>query len=113
MRAEVRFRGGAEGDVGHGGSWVGVDGVLAEVAARRRAVLDRPWSWLRQVHGTDVGIVERPGEGGGQVGEALVAPRPGPALAILTADCAPIALVAGNGMYAAVHAGWRGLLSGA
>src|SRR4051794_23819992 len=109
---EVRFTGRAEGDLGHGGSWVEVDGVLPEVAARRRAVLDRPWSWLRQVHGTDVVIVERPGDGAGQVGDALVATRPGPALAILTADCAPVALVAGNGLYAAVHAGWRGLVGG-
>ena len=37
---------------------------------------------------------------------------PGPALAILTADCAPVALAADDGLYGAVHAGWRGLLAG-
>jgi YfiH family protein len=110
--ALVRFTGRAEGDLGHAGAWVEVDGVLPEVAARRRAVLDRPWSWVRQVHGDGVVVVARPGDGAGAVGDALVAVKPGPALAVLTADCAPVALAADNGMYAAVHAGWRGLSAG-
>jgi YfiH family protein len=110
--ARVRFTGRAEGDLGHSGAWVAVDEVDPGVASRRRAVLDVPWSWLRQVHGDTVVAVARPGEGAGTVGDALVATRPGPALAVLTADCAPVALVADNGMYAAVHAGWRGLVAG-
>ena len=110
--ARVRFTGRAEGDLGHAGSWVEVDGVLPEVAARRKDVLDRPWSWVRQVHGATVVMVNEPGGGAGEVGDALVATRPGPALAILTADCAPIALVGDNGLYGAVHAGWKGLLGG-
>jgi YfiH family protein len=110
--AQVRFTGRAEGDLGHAGAWVEVDQVSPAVAARRRAVLDRPWSWVRQVHGDAVVVVEHEGEGAGAVGDALVAVAPGPVLAILTADCAPVALVGDNGMYAAVHAGWRGLLAG-
>jgi YfiH family protein len=108
----VRFTGRAEGDLGHAGAWVEVDEVLPEVASRRRTVLDRPWSWVRQVHGDTVVRVDTPGGGAGQVGDALVAAERGPALAILTADCAPIALAADNGLYGAVHAGWRGLLAG-
>jgi YfiH family protein len=108
----VRFTGRTEGDLGHAGAWVEVDEVSPAVAARRRAVLDRHWTWVRQVHGAGVVEVEREGEGAGAVGDAIVATAPGPALAILTADCAPIALVGDNSMYGAVHAGWRGLVAG-
>jgi YfiH family protein len=108
----VRFTGRTEGDLGHAGAWVEVDEVFPDVAARRRAVLDRPWSWVRQVHGDNVVMVDGLGGGAGQVGDALVASVRGPALAILTADCAPIALAADNGLYGAVHAGWKGLLAG-
>ena len=34
------------------------------------------------------------------------------ALAVLTADCASMALGSGEGVFAAVHAGWRGLVAG-
>ncbi|MDQ1396914.1 MAG: purine-nucleoside/S-methyl-5-thioadenosine phosphorylase / adenosine deaminase, partial [Acidimicrobiaceae bacterium] len=44
--------------------------------------------------------------------DAVVTGHPGAALAILTADCAPIALAGDNGTMAAVHAGWRGLTVG-
>lgn len=84
----------------------------AAVAARRRAVLDRPWSWLRQVHGDRVVVVEAPGDGAGEEGDALVTQAPDAGLAVLTADCAPIALASAEGVIAAVHAGWRGLLGG-
>ena len=46
------------------------------------------------------------------VGDALVADRPGCALAVLTADCASIALGSEEGVFGAVHAGWRGLTAG-
>ena len=45
-------------------------------------------------------------------GDGLVADVPGVDLAVLTADCAPIALASPEGLAAAVHAGWRGLLLG-
>ncbi|MEY2566494.1 MAG: purine-nucleoside/S-methyl-5-thioadenosine phosphorylase / adenosine deaminase [Actinomycetota bacterium] len=82
------------------------------MATRRRAVLDRPWSWLRQVHGDRVVVVREPGGGAGDVGDALVSSEGGVALAVLTADCAPVALVSDEGVIAAVHAGWRGLMAG-
>ena len=84
----------------------------ADVAERRRKVLDRPWSWLRQVHGADVVMVSAPGDAAGHVGDALVTSHPGAALAVLTADCAPVALASPEGVIGAVHAGRRGLVAG-
>jgi YfiH family protein len=110
--AEVVFTGRAEGDLGHAGRWVAVDEIDQDVAERRRAVLDRPWSWLRQVHGNEVVVVDEPGARAGERGDALVTARPDAALAVLTADCAPLALVSTEGVVAAVHAGWRGLEAG-
>jgi YfiH family protein len=110
--AQVRFTGRAEGDLGHAGRWVATDELDAGVIERRRAVLDRPWSWLRQVHGDAVVVVDEPGDGAGDQGDALVTSSSGAALAVLTADCAPIALASPEGVVAAVHAGWRGLEAG-
>jgi len=44
--------------------------------------------------------------------DALVGKGPGSALAVLTADCGSIALGSAEGVFAAVHAGWRGLAGG-
>jgi purine-nucleoside/S-methyl-5'-thioadenosine phosphorylase / adenosine deaminase len=83
---------------------------------RRRVTTDfggapnaQPWAWLRQVHGARVVEVDTPGSGGD--GDALVTTGAAVALVVLAADCAPIALVAGDAV-AAVHCGWRGLLAG-
>lgn len=65
-------------------------------------------SWLRQVHSSRV-IRARAGLAG--EGDALVTDRVGLGLAIATADCVPVILSAG-GRIAAIHAGWRGLVSG-
>jgi hypothetical protein len=46
------------------------------------------------------------------LGDALVSTTPELALAVLTADCASIALGSSEGVFAAVHAGWRGLVAG-
>ncbi len=96
--------------MGHGGEYV--HEVRREVAERRRAVLDREWSWLRQVHGDRVVIVDGPGAGAGEAADASVTTHPAAALVVLTADCAPIALATPEGVVAVVHAGWRGLVGG-
>ena len=80
--------------------------------ARLRALAGRPVSWLRQVHGAGVVVVEGAVPVEGAEGDALVTASPGMALAILTADCAPVALASPEGVVAAVHAGWAGLAAG-
>jgi YfiH family protein len=67
------------------------------------------WAWVRQVHGGRVVRVDRAGGAGDA--DALVTTGTGLALVVLVADCAPIALVAGDAT-AAVHCGWRGLTAG-
>jgi copper oxidase (laccase) domain-containing protein len=42
----------------------------------------------------------------------VVAVGPGSGLAVLTADCGPVALGSPEGVHAAVHVGWRGLVAG-
>lgn len=83
----------------------------ADVAERRAKVVDLPWSWLRQVHGARAVLVTRAGEFAGAQADAAVTTRPGCAVAVSIADCAPVILVAEGGV-AAVHAGWRGLVGG-
>jgi YfiH family protein len=75
-------------------------------------VVDRPVTWMRQVHGTRVVVVERPGDGCGEEADALVTATPEVALAVVTADCAPLALASPEGVVGAVHAGWSGLRAG-
>lgn len=69
--------------------------------------------WLKQVHGVDVvrcdgaAAVEEP------VADAAVTSMPGSVLAILTADCLPVAFASTAGdEVGAAHAGWRGLAGG-
>jgi YfiH family protein len=63
--------------------------------------------WLRQVHGHEVvtvdGATAEPPEA-----DAAVTARPALPLVVVTADCAPVALVA-PGAVGVVHAGWPGL----
>jgi len=69
----------------------------------------RGWAWVRQVHGGRVVDVDTPGGGGDA--DALVTTGTDISLVVLAADCAPIALVAGDAI-AGVHCGWRGLIAG-
>ena len=74
-------------------------------------------TWLRQVHGATVVRIGTGQSGELGEGDALVAPPApvgdrAPGLCVLTADCASIALAGDDGSYAAVHAGWRGLVAG-
>jgi YfiH family protein len=73
-----------------------------------------------QVHGTSVAVAGAADTGRGWHAretsisgtDALVTREAGVPLAILVADCAPIALVAPGGVLGVVHAGWRGLAGG-
>jgi YfiH family protein len=67
----------------------------------------------RQVHGTDVVVVEGPWDGEPPAADALVTSLPGLALAVLVADCVPVLLVAPReGVVAVAHAGRRGMDDG-
>jgi YfiH family protein len=96
--------------MGHGGAYV--TDVSPDVEGRRRAVKDAPWTWLRQVHGDTVVTVSEARGQAGTKADASVTSERGAVLAVLTADCAPVALVSPEGVVAAVHAGWRGLVAG-
>jgi hypothetical protein len=78
---------------------------------------------MAQVHGSRVlvaGVAGGAGRSTGQrtsvacagVGDAMASNSPDLALAVLTADCAAIALGSTEGVFAAVHAGWRGVVAG-
>jgi YfiH family protein len=98
----------------------------AAVTANREALArsvpfapDEPaqWVWLRQVHGRDIVTAERAPAAVPEADGAVTA-TVGLPLVVMTADCAPIALVAldeHDGTARAVgvvHAGWQGLLAG-
>ena len=69
---------------------------------------------LSQVHGAEVVTVTEPwAPGAGGRADAMVTDRPGIALGIITADCAPVLLADPDaGVIGAVHAGWRGAVAG-
>jgi YfiH family protein len=73
-----------------------------------------------QVHGAAVAQIGAADAGRGWAAletsipatDALVTAAPGVPLAILVADCAPVALVSPEGVIGIAHAGWRGLAGG-
>lgn len=69
---------------------------------------------LYQTHSADALIVTAPfAEGVRPPGDALATDRPGLALGILTADCAPVLFADPDaGVIGAAHAGWKGALGG-
>jgi polyphenol oxidase len=66
---------------------------------------------LRQIHSDTVVFADRAGCLG--EGDASISNQPGIVLAVRTADCLPILIAdVRNRAVAAVHAGWRGVISG-
>lgn len=89
----------------------------AAVAANRKLVADGAgliepagWVWLSQVHGNHVHVATEPTGSPPEADAAVTATR-GLPLAILTADCAPVALACDDAI-GVVHAGHRGLERG-
>ena len=92
---------------------------------RRSSIAAAPWTWLRQVHGGRVVVVEQPGEFAGVEADAAVTAASDAVLCVQTADCAGV-LFSGfseqegatrseeNCVVAvgAAHAGWRGVAAG-
>jgi len=93
---------------------------IAENRRRAMASLDLPATALNtvyQIHGTAVAVADRnwpPQEA--PRADAQVTDRPGIALGILTADCAPVLLAGrkpdGAPVIGAAHAGWKGAVGG-
>ena len=102
--AEVVFTDRADGDFG-------VDRAAGTLDGLRRGVFDEEWTWLRQVHGAEVVVVDRPGHRAGATADAAVTGATGAVLCVQTADCVPVVLV-GDGVVGVAHAGWRGLVAG-
>ena len=71
---------------------------------------------VKQVHGTDALIVDRPLTGTDRflgAWDALITDQPGITVVVRTADCVPVLIYdRGRKAVAAVHAGWRGALAG-
>jgi YfiH family protein len=91
-------------------------------AARAFGVMLDALVFAEQVHGTDIAVVGPDDRGRGtrsmddalRATDILVTATPGTVLAILVADCVPVALVDPEArVLAAVHAGWRGTAAGA
>ena len=69
--------------------------------------------WLNQVHGNAVLDVDKYRSQSLSSADALITERPKTALAIMTADCVPVALFdEKGGAVACIHAGWQGLVNG-
>ena len=87
---------------------------------RRRAAgqfgLDEPdLQTVHQIHSADVLTVasERWTSPGAPKADGLVTDRPGVALGVMAADCAPVLLADGSAsVIGAAHAGWKGALGG-
>lgn len=98
----------------------GSDDRAEDVAENRRRVThalqiaESNLVTVHQVHSPDVINVTTPWRpADAPQADAMVLARPGIALGILTADCAPVLLAdAQAGVVGAAHAGWRGALHG-
>ncbi len=92
---------------------------LAEAVAINRArvaevlgLLPEALVTMHQVHSPDVVTLSSPPEAPPRA-DAMVTATPGIGLGVLTADCQPVLLAdRAAGVIGAVHAGWRGTLSG-
>jgi YfiH family protein len=97
---------------------------LAEWVGDDAAAVDANWErWrasypkmrvarLQQVHGNQVHTIGCDSDGGLKTGDAMVTAAAGFVLAVFTADCVPVLMVdAEQGVVAALHAGWRGVLA--
>ena len=93
------------------------DAVRANRAAAAAAldVAADALTTVYQIHSPDVLRVDKPFPPGpiAPKADAMVTDRPGIALGILTADCAPVLFAdAEAGVIGAAHAGWQGALNG-
>ncbi|MGB3796770.1 MAG: peptidoglycan editing factor PgeF [Alteraurantiacibacter sp.] len=91
-----------------------LDAAQSDANAFDLAVGDAQVVMVKQVHSPDaIAVTNAFAQGGRPQADAMATATPGIALAIVTADCAPVLLadVAG-GVIGAAHAGWRGAQGG-
>lgn len=100
-RVDVRFIGRRSDDRS-----LPVAEAIQEVEQADRS--ENPVAWCRQVHSDRVLHARGPGSVG--EGDALWSAEDDLCLAVVTADCVPVLLATPNRV-AAVHAGWRGIVS--
>ena len=81
------------------------------VAVAAALVASTRWVWMQQVHGVRVHVASEPTGPEPPEADAAVTAVRGLPLAVLTADCAPIALASDDAI-GVVHAGHRGLEHG-
>ena len=73
----------------------------------------RSFASARQVHGATIASVDTANGNGVGDADALATSRSGVPIAVMVADCVPIALASEEeSMLITVHAGWRGLAAG-
>jgi len=77
-----------------------------------RSLVDRPWTFVRQVHGYEVVTVEDATGPLAVEADAIVTRSDRACLAVLGADCPLIGLASPDGVVGVAHAGWRGLVAG-
>jgi len=95
--------------------WAAPENIVAGTTLRTHDLSKLPLSdepcWLNQVHGT--GIVTAGPFANPPDADGSVSGEPGYACVVRTADCLPVLMCSTDGsVFAAVHAGWRGLVAG-
>ena len=98
---------------------IGTDDVAADIEVNRRRAVESvarkaKLVTLYQVHSPDALIVTRPfAPDVRPEADGMATDRPGLALGILTADCAPVLFADRQaGVIGAAHAGWKGAMTG-
>jgi YfiH family protein len=93
--------------------------LACDVGVPTQAGNPRGHTWIlsvKQVHGTDALVVDRPLTGSDRFEDgwdALVTDQPGVTVTVRTADCVPVLVYdRRRKAVAAIHAGWRGALAG-
>lgn len=91
-----------------------LDAAQSDAKATALAVGDAAIGYVKQIHSARALGVMRPfADGDLPEADAMVTDQTGCALAIVTADCAPVLLAdKAAGVIGAAHAGWRGAQSG-
>jgi polyphenol oxidase len=93
--------------------------VACDIGVPAQAGQLRGRAWMlsvKQVHGTDALLIDRPVSGSDRFEggwDALVTDQPGVMVAVRTADCVPVLVYdRRRRAVAAIHAGWRGAVAG-